>query len=138
MEAENELPAEVQNAVKVRIEMLNSLLASQIANNEKLGESYDIWSKELIDNTNEFMNSNRLAFQASHPRFIHYLEEHGLTIDEINYACLLAIGLSGREVGSYMRKPSHIHISAAIRKKLEIDRHQTHLAIYIRRCLNSL
>ncbi len=133
-----ELPEEVQKAIQVRIEMLNSLLASYITSNEQFEKPYDIWVKELTDNTEVFMNSNRLAFQASHPRFIQYFEEHGLTEDEINYVCLYAIGLRGKEVGNYMKKPGHVNISSAIRKKLGIDKHETNIGIYVRKLLKSL
>ena len=84
------------------------------------------------------MNSNRLAFQASHPRFIRYFKEHGLTTGEINYVCLYAIGLRGKEVGNYMKKRSHVNISSAIRKKLGIDRHDTNIGIYVRKLLKTL
>ncbi|MDE6792985.1 MAG: hypothetical protein K2J48_07880 [Muribaculaceae bacterium] len=133
-----ELPFDVQKAIKVRIEMLNSLLAGYITDNEKYEKSYEIWVKELTENTKEFMNSNRLAFQASHPRFIQYFEDHGLTVDEINYVCLYAIGLRGKEVGNYMKKRSHVNTSSAIRKKLGIDKHETNIGIYVRRLLKNL
>lgn len=133
-----EIPLEVQSAIKVRIEMLNSLLAGYITSNEQYEKPYDTWVKELTDNTEEFMNSNRLAFQVSHPKFIEYFEEYGLTVDEINYVCLYAIGLRGKEVGNYMKKRSHVNISSAIRKKLGIDKHETNIGIYVRKLLKSL
>lgn len=133
-----EIPLEVQSAIKVRIEMLNSLLAGYITSNEQYEKPYDSWVKELTDNTEEFMNSNRLAFQVSHPKFIEYFEEHGLTADEINYVCLYAIGLRGKEVGNYMKKRSHVNISSAIRKKLGIDKHETNIGIYVRKLLKGL
>ncbi len=133
-----EIPLEVQSAIKVRIEMLNSLLAGYITSNEQYEKPYDTWVKELTDNTEEFMNSNRLAFQVSHPKFIEYFEENGLTVDEINYVCLYAIGLRGKEVGNYMKKRSHVNISSAIRKKLGIDKHETNIGIYVRKLLKSL
>lgn len=133
-----ELPEEVQKAIQVRIEMLNSLLAGYITSNEQYEKPYDVWVRELTENTEAFMNSNRLAFQASHPRFIQYFEEHGLTEDEINYVCLYAIGLRGKEVGNYMKKPGHVNISSAIRKKLGIDKHETDIGIYVRKLLKSL
>ena len=133
-----ELPEEVQKAIQVRIEMLNSLLAGYITSNEQYEKQYDVWVRELTENTEAFMNSNRLAFQASHPRFIQYFEEHGLTEDEINYVCLYAIGLRGKEVGNYMKKPGHVNISSAIRKKLGIDKHETNIGIYVRKLLKSL
>lgn len=133
-----ELPIEVQREIKVRIEMLNSLLASYITNNDQYEKPYDVWIKELTDNKDEFMNSNRLAFQVSHPRFIQYFEDHGLTTDEINYVCLYAIGLRGKEVGNYMNKRSHVNTSSAIRKKLGIDKHETNIGIYVRKLLKNL
>jgi hypothetical protein len=133
-----ELPIEVQKEIKVRIEMLNSLLASYITNNDQYEKPYDVWIKELTDNKDEFMNSNRLAFQVSHPRFIEYFENHELTTDEINYVCLYAIGLRGKEVGNYMNKRSHVNTSSAIRKKLGIDKHETNIGIYVRKLLKNL
>lgn len=138
LETADEIPSEVQQAIRIRIEMLNSLLASYITDNDQYGKPYDIWVRELTENTDEFMNSNRMAFQVSHPRFIQYFEEHGLTPDEINYVCLYAIGLRGKEVGNYMKKRSHVNISSAIRKKLGIDKHETNIGIYVRKLLKNL
>ncbi len=138
IESQDGLPPEVQEAIKVRIEMLNSLLASYITANDQYEKPYDVWVKELTENTEAFMNSNRLAFQASHPRFIQYFEDHGLTIEEINYVCLYAIGLRGKEVGNYMKKRSHVNTSSAIRKKLGIDKHETNIGIYVRNMLKSV
>lgn len=138
MESQEELPSEVQDAIKVRIEMLNALMAGYITNNDQYEKPYESWIKELTDNTEEFMNSNRLAFQVSHPRFIQYFEDHDLTISEINYVCLYAIGLRGKEVGNYMKKRSHVNISSGIRKKLGIDKHETNIGIYVRKLLKEL
>ncbi len=136
--AQKELPEEVRSVIKVRLEMLNSLLAGYITANSQYEKPYEMWVKKLADNTLEFMNTNRLAFQASHPQFIRYFEEHNLTTDEINYVCLYAIGLRGKEVGNYMKKRSHVNISSAIRKKLGIDKYETNIGIYVRKLLKSL
>lgn len=138
MDSQEELPAEVQEAIKVRIEMLNALMAGYITNNDQYEKPYESWIKELTDNTEEFMNSNRLAFQVSHPRFIQYFEDHDLTVSEINYVCLYAIGLRGKEVGNYMKKRSHVNISSGIRKKLGTDKHETNIGIYVRKLLKEL
>lgn len=138
MDSQEELPSEVQEAIKVRIEMLNALMAGYITNNDQYEKPYESWIKELTDNTEEFMNSNRLAFQVSHPRFIQYFEDHDLTVSEINYVCLYAIGLRGKEVGNYMKKRSHVNISSGIRKKLGIDKHETNIGIYVRKLLKEL
>ena len=138
MDSQEGLPSEVQEAIKVRIEMLNALMAGYITNNDQYEKPYESWIKELTDNTEEFMNSNRLAFQVSHPRFIQYFEDHDLTISEINYVCLYAIGLRGKEVGNYMKKRSHVNISSGIRKKLGIDKHETNIGIYVRKLLKRI
>lgn len=138
IEQQPNLPPEVEDAIKKRIEMLNSLLASYITDNASYGKAYEEWVKETTENSEAFMNSNRLAFQATHPKFIKYFEDHGLTTSEINYVCLYAIGLRGKEVGAYIKKRSHVNISSAIRKKLGIDVHETNLGIYVRKLLKSL
>ena len=137
LENRSHLPEEVQDAIKVRIEMLNSLLAGYVSENEKYEKPYEKWVKELTENTEEFMNSNRMAFQASHPGFIGYFEEHGLTKEEINYVCLYALGLKGKEVGNYIKRPSHVNMSSGIRKKLGIDKHETNIGIYVRTLLKN-
>ncbi len=138
IDVKEELPQEVQDTIKIRIEMLNSLLASHITDNDQYVKQYDSWVMKLTEDSEGFMNSNRLAFQASHPHFIQYFEDHDLTVEEINYVCLYAIGLRGKEVGNYMKKRSHVNTSSAIRKKLGIDKHETNIGIYVRKLLKSL
>lgn len=135
LDAPKELPAEVQNAIKIRVEMINELLAKHITKSDKYGKPYEVWINELTTNIEAFLNSNRLAFSASHPAFIDYLERHGLTLDEINYVCLYALGLRSKDVGAYMKRPSHVNTSSRIRKKLGLDVHSTNLGIYIRKLL---
>ena len=138
LDAQEELPREVQKEIRTRIEMLNSLLAGYITSNDNFGQTYDTWGRKLTKNTEDFMNSTRLAFQVSHPRFIQYFKDHDLTTKEINYVCLYAIGLKGKDVGEYIKKPGHVNISSAIRKKLGIDKHETNLGIYVRRLMKEL
>ena len=137
IESQDELPPEVEHVIQERIEMLNALLAGYITANDQYETPYDTWVKGLTDDTEAFMNTNRLAFQASHPRFIRYFEDHGLTTDEINYVCLYALGLRGKEVGNYIKKPGHVNISSTIRRKLGIDRHETNISIYVRKLLQN-
>lgn len=138
LEKRNDLAKPIEDAVKIRIEMLNGLLASLITENDSYAEPYGAWKDQIIQDKDEFMNTTRLAFKASHPKFIEYLEQHGLTESEINYVCLYAIGLRGKEVGEYMQLKRHYHISSDIRKKLGIDEHQTNIGIYIRKLMKQL
>ena len=70
--------------------------------------------------------------------FIEFLEQHGLTTDEINYLCLYAIGLRGKEVGEYIQVKRHYIMSHEIRMKLGLDEHETNIGLYIRRLMKSL
>ncbi len=133
-----DLPDDVRKVIKERVEMLNRLFAARILDKDTNVNAYDEWLRQKISDKERFMNSNRLAFKASHPMFIKYLEEHGLTEYEINYLCLYAIGLKGKDVGNYMQLRRHYNISSEIRSKLGIDEHETNIGIYIRKLLKSL
>lgn len=138
LEKRKDLAKPIEDAIRIRIEMLNGLLATQITDNDAYAKPYGTWRDQLVQDKDEFMNTTRLAFKASHPRFIEYLEEHGLTESEINYICLYAIGLRGKEAGEYMQLKRHYHISSDVRKKLGIDEHQTNIGIYIRKLMKKL
>lgn len=138
LEKRKDLAKPIEEAIKTRIEMLNGLLATKITENDSYAKPYETWRDRLIHDKDEFMNSTRLAFKASHPRFIEYLEDHGLTESEINYLCLYAIGLRGKEAGEYIQLKRHYQISSDVRKKLGIDEHQTNIGIYIRKLMKKL
>lgn len=138
LNARQDLDQPVQNAIQIRLDMLNKLLATSIADNANYSKQYEEWRDQLLEHKEEFMNSTRLAYKVTHPMFIDYLEKHGLSNDEINHACLYAIGLKGKDVGSYTKHSRYYHISSDIRKKLGIDEHQTNLGIYIRKLLKQL
>ena len=134
----DELPDDVKEVIKERIGILNALFAANILDKEPAATAYVDLVKREISDKEKFMNSNRLAFKVSHPMFIKYLEEHGLTEYEINYLCLYAIGLKGKEVGNYMELRRHYNISSDIRRKLGIDEHETNIGIYVRKLLKQL
>ena len=135
---QSDIAKPVEDAIKVRIEMLNGLLATCISENSSYAQPYGAWRDKLVQDKDEFMNSTRLAFKASHPKFIEYLEQHRLSEAEINYLCLYAIGLRGKEVGEYIQLRRHYHISSDIRRKLGIDDHETNIGIYIRKLMKTL
>ena len=134
---QSELAAPIQDVIKNRLDMLNGLLAKEITNNESYAAQYNEWIDTVHKDKKKFMDSTRLAFTASHPKFMAYLERHGLSIDEINYLCLYAIGLRGKEVGEYIQLKRHYIISHEIRQKLCIDEHETNMGLYIRRLITN-
>ncbi len=134
----SDLPTNVQKSVAQRLELLNKFFTAYITNNNEIDRKANMELEELLANKDTFMISTRLAFAGSHPNFIKYLEERDLTEWEINYCCLYALGLKGKEVGSYIKMRSHYNNSIEIRKKLGINEHDTNLGIYIRKLLKSL
>ena len=95
---EAKLSKPVLDAIKERSDILNGLLAAKISDNDTYSKPYDIWINQITEDRKSFMNSTRLAFRASHPAFMKYLEDHGLTESELNYVCLYAIGLRGKKL----------------------------------------
>lgn len=71
-------------------------------------------------------------------RFIKHLEDRALNEWEINYCCLYALGLKGKEIGEYIQLKSHLNNSSDIRKKLKPGEHDTNLGTYIRKLLRGV
>ena len=132
-----ELSEKAQTALTERLTLLNRFLAVHIIRDETISRKFRQEMEALIDNRDAFMTSTRLSFAASHPRFIQYLTEHGLTEWEINYCCLYVLGLKGKEVGAYIKMRSHYNVSSLIREKLGINEHDTNLSIYLRKLLGN-
>ena len=132
-----ELAKPIQDVIKNRIDILNGLLAKEITKNDSYAKPYHKWIETVHNDKRKFVDSTRLAFAALYPKFIEYLEQHGLSTDDINYLCLYAIGLRGKEVGEYIQIKRHYIISHEIRMKLGIDEHETNIGPYIRRLIKN-
>ena len=127
----------IQEVIKTRLDMLNGLLAKELTNNESHAEQYSKWIETARNDKKRFLDSTRLAFEALHPGLHEYLSQHQLSEDEMNYICLYAIGLRGKEVGEYIQQKRHYVISHGIRKKMGIDEHETNIGIYIRKLIDN-
>ena len=133
----DELDPKAMNAVARRLELLNKFFTAYITDNSDIDRKASREMEELLEDKEKFMDSNRLAYAGSHPKFIKYLEDKGLTEWEINYCCLYALGLKGKEVGAYIKMRSHYNNSSEVREKLGISEHDTNLGIYIRKLVKS-
>ena len=135
---ETELSKPVLDSIQERIGILNGLLAAKISGNEAYSKPYDKWINQITEDRKSFMDSTRLAFKASYPTFMKYLDDHGLTESELNYVCLYAIGLRGKEIGEYIQIKRHYHTSIDIRKKLGLNEDDTNLGLHIRNLMKKL
>lgn len=120
-----------------RLELLNQFFAAEISSNTSIDRKACNELSKLVEDRRNFMYTTRMTFAAAHPAFIRMLEEHGLTESEIEYCCLYAIGLKGKEVSLYIEKKRHYNESSDIRKKLGLGEHDTNLSIYLRKILNA-
>lgn len=136
LEHNNELEGAAKNALLERLSLLNRFFLAYITDNRDMDRKVNQEMEKLVANKEVFMTSTRLAFAGSHPKFIKHLEDHGLTEWEINYCCLYALGLKGKEIGEYIQLKSHFNNSSEIRKKLGLGEHDINLGTYIRRLLN--
>lgn len=137
-QVQKDLAKPIQEAIKLRFEMLNGLLAKEITNDERYAKSYYNLVESIHHDKKTFLDATRAAFIASYPKFMAYLEQHGLTADEINYVCLYAMRLRGKDVGEYMQRKRHYIVSSEIRKKLGMDEHKTNIGPYIRKLMEEL
>ncbi len=138
LEHEKEMDAKAKEAVRNRLDLLNRFFMAHITNDTRIDQKTQKEMEALVNNRELFMDSTRRAFAGSHPKFIKYLTDHGLTEWETNYCCLYALGLKGKEVGTYIKLARHYTYSSEIREKLQIDEHETNLGNYIRRIITEL
>ena len=126
---DNKLTPAVQQRISERLNLLNTFIVSNMTPNYSKSALEQL--KQLMDDKDYFIESTRLSFLVEHPKFISYLQQYGLTDNEIGYCCLYAMGLKGKDISSYLGK-GHYKQSSAIRKKLGLNEHDTNLDIYIR------
>ena len=119
-----------------RLELLNKFFAAAISGNNEIDRSASRELDRLVSDRDMFLYTTRMTFAAAHPEFIAYLESRGLTEWQIEYCCLYAIGLKGKEIGSYLKRKRHYIDSCEIRAKLGLGEHDTNLGIYLREILS--
>ena len=129
------LDERTRNTVAGRIEPLNRFFTAHITNNLEINRNVNKEINHILSHKKEFMASTKQTFSGSHPGFIRFLEERGLTEWEIQYCCLYALGLKGKEVGNFIEMRSHYNISSIIRDKLGLTESDTNLGNFLRKLL---
>lgn len=130
-----EISVTVKKVLKDRIDFLKEIISIEMNSDRNLPENYDKLRRKLIKDRASFLDTTRLSFKAAYPEFIRILENAGLNEREINYCCLVALGLRGKEVGEYIGETRHYHISSSIGKKLGVKENNIILRTYIRTLL---
>ncbi|MCF0165733.1 MAG: hypothetical protein HUJ89_00915 [Bacteroidales bacterium] len=133
---EDSADPDARKALKERIELLNSVIGGHLSNSSVSETEAYAKMARIIDDKQRFMESTRLAFAKSHPTFISYLTNKGLSNEEIEYCCLFLYGLKSKEIGEYLQKRSFYDMNHYIRAKLGLSEHDTNLGNFIRNLFN--
>lgn len=88
--------------------------------------------KQAESTRNDFIINVQEAFLTNNTRFVEYLKSFGLTRSELNYCCLLTLGLRGNEIGIITNNRNHYNHSSMIRQKLKLAPNDTNLGNYLR------
>lgn len=131
LDTQETLSEEARQVMRERIEMLNGLFAEALTEHESYGKEFRQYIKKIKSDKKEFQESIERVLDATHPEFMKYLRERGLTERELHYACLYAIGLRGKEIGSYLDLARHYNISRDIRQKLGLDTNGKNLGPFL-------
>lgn len=86
--------------VRQRLAILDKFIAANIStafSKEALKEL-----DQLMQDREHFMESTRISYGLSHPKFIEHLYGKGLTDKEVSCCCLYCIGLNGKEISNYL------------------------------------
>ena len=121
-----------------RLDLLNKFFTATISGNQKIDAKAQEEVHQLVEDRDKFLYTTRMTFAAAHPDFINFLENRGLSEWQIEYCCLYAIGLKGKEIGPYLNRKRHYTDSSDIREKLGLDEHDTNLGNYLRSQLEML
>lgn len=129
-------PDETSKAlIDERLGVLNKLLLADIMKDSMMEAEASGQLRKFYEDKAGFLNSNRLIIAASYPGLMSYLEGQDLDETEINYCCLYALGMNGKDVASFLGKGGYYNIASGIRKKLGIDRKSTNLDIFVRKLM---
>lgn len=130
---------DVDSFIGRRLGVLDDFFASRIA----AGNAGDIKSaikelENLMEDRDEFVYSTGMSYSVRYPKFVRFLQQHGLTPWETGYCCLYIMGLKGKEIGAFIRKSGYNNINSAIRRKLGIEKYGTRLDKFLLEKFNGL
>lgn len=122
--------------LKERMDIVNSLICYHLSRDEVSYKQLSNRMKEFSSTKDMVMAKNVEAFSAIYPKFIKSLRDKNLTKKEIEYCCLYALGMNGKEISSFLGSAGHFNMSSIIRHKLGLTSSDTNLGIYIKNLIS--
>ena len=135
MIANNTIKEEAMEVIKKRLGVLNTIIVSHLSAKDTDIKRANEELEHLIANRNDFIKSTRLTLEENYPHFFAYLKDKGLEEFEIDFCCLYAIGLKGKEIRAYTNLTRHYKDSSEVRQKLGLSESDTNLSIFLQKLL---
>ena len=135
MIANNTIKEEAMEVIKRRLGVLNTIIVSHLSAKDTDIKRANEELERLIDNRNDFIKSTRLTLEENYPHFFAYLHDKGLEKFEIDFCCLYAIGLKGKEIKAYTNLSRHYKDSSEVRQKLGLSESDTNLSNFLQKLL---
>ena len=135
MIANNTIKEEAMEVIKKRLGVLNTIIVSHLSAKDTDIKRANEELERLIANRNDFIKSTRLTLEENYPHFFAYLHDKGLEEFEIDFCCLYAIGLKGKEIKAYTNLTRHYKNSSEVRQKLGLSESDTNLSIFLQKLL---
>lgn len=126
---------ETMTIIRKRLEVLNAVVISHLSDRESDNKRANEQLQNLIANREVFIKSTRLTLEENYPHFFAYLHEKGLEEFEIDFCCLYAIGMKGKEVKAYTNLSRHYKDCSEVRQKLGLAESDTNLSIFLQKLL---
>lgn len=137
MIANNTIKEEAMEVIKKRLGVLNTIIVSHLSAKDTDIKRANEELEHLIANRNDFIKSTRLTLEENYPHFFAYLKDKGLEEFEIDFCCLYAIGLKGKEVKAYTNLSRHYKDSSEVRHKLGLSESDTNLSNFLQKLLKT-
>lgn len=128
---------ETMTIIRKRLEVLNAIVVSHLSDRESDSKRANEQLQNLIANREVFIKSTRLTLEENYPHFFTYLHEKGLEEFEIDFCCLYAIGMKGKEVKAYTNLNRHYKDSSEVRQKLGLVESDTNLSNFLQKLLKN-
>jgi tetratricopeptide (TPR) repeat protein len=135
MIANNTIKEEAMDVIKKRLGVLNTIIVSHLSAKDTDIKRANEELEHLIANRNDFIKSTRLTLEENYPHFFAYLKDKGLEEFEIDFCCLYAIGLKGKEIKAYTNLTRHYKDSSEVRQKLGLSESDTNLSNFLQKLL---
>ena len=137
LDSQETLSEEARQLIRERIGLLNGLIAQALTEQESYGKEFKSYIAKIKKDKKGFQQSLVKVLETTHPEFMAYLKEHGLKERELNYCCLYAIGMRGKEIGTYLDLARHYNISTEVRRKLGLATNSENLGPFLRQLMDN-